>query len=133
MIDCENIIFNTIATAIRAVHGTVFVSGEYVDSPASFPAVTIVEQDNSVYVKMSTTELENHAEVMYECNVYSNKVSGKKSEAKAIADTVDTAFKGMGFTRKLKQPIPNLQDSKIYRITMRYEGIIDRENFVYQS
>lgn len=133
MIDVENIVHTTLKEALTEAYPSLSYSSEYVDAPAQFPAVTVVESDNRVYKKMSALEIENHAELTYDCNVYSNKASGRKTEAKAIAETLDTAFKNMGFTRRMKQPMPNLQDSRIYRIFLRYEGIVDTENIVYQG
>lgn len=51
IIDIESFLFSQIAGALRASYEGIFVSGEYVDSPAKFPAVTIVESDNSVLQK----------------------------------------------------------------------------------
>ena len=59
---------------------------------------------------------------MYECNVYSDKATGKKAEARAIAKLVDTTMQNMKFTRTFYQPLPNL-DRTIFRITMRWEAI----------
>lgn len=134
----ENIVFNSVKDAITAQYPALFtkpeqISSEYVDVPAGFPAVTIVEADNAVYQRMSTLEIENHALLTYDCNVYSNKSGGRKTEAKAIADALDAAFKSMGFTRRVKQPMPNLRDVRIYRIFLRYEGIVDQDNLVYQN
>mgnify|MGYP001192941776 CR=1 FL=1 len=47
MIDVESLIFSQVAEALRVAFPGIFVSGEYVDTPAKFPAVTIVESDNS--------------------------------------------------------------------------------------
>lgn len=127
----ENYVHTKLKAALTEKFPKIAYSSEYVDTPAQFPAVTVVEIDNRVYQRMSTLELENFAEVTYECNIYSNKTSGKKSEAKAIADTLDTAFKHMGYTRRLKQPLPN-QDSRIYRILLRYEAVVGTDHIVYQ-
>lgn len=137
MIDLENDIFTFVATAVRAAHPSANVISEYTENPASFPCVTIVEADNRVLQYMRTINIENAASVMYEANIYSNAVSGRKSEAKAIADTLDTAFENAGFTRTMREQIPNLRDSTIYRIVCRYEAVIGAEDgghfLVYQS
>ena len=124
MIDIENDVFTAVATALRTQYSGIHVAGENIAVPAKFPCVTIVESDNRVYQRMRTNTIENAAEVMYTVNVYSNKASGKKSEAKAIAATVDQIMELGGFTRTLKEQIPNERDSSIYRLVMRYEGIV---------
>ena len=65
MINVENEIYTIVATALREQFPGVFVSGEYVTAPASFPAVTLIESDNYVDVSMSTLNIENAVNVMY--------------------------------------------------------------------
>lgn len=109
------------------------MSGEYVDTPATFPTVTIIEADNAVVKRMRTSDIENAVSVMYEVNVYTNSVGYKKSEAKDIMSTVDEAFSKLGFTRITCNPISNLRDATIYRIVARYQAEIDRNLCVYQD
>lgn len=124
MIDVENIIFTRLATALRTAYNGISVYGEFVEVPASFPCVTIVEADNKVYERTrDLSGVEHHAQVMYEINVYSNKVSGKKSEAKAISNTIDGMMTDMLFTRTFRGQTPNI-DRTIYRITLRYQGVV---------
>lgn len=133
MIDIENEIFTEIATKLRSEFEGIFVSGEYVKSPSSFPAVSIVEFSNVVYRNTMDTHGEVHDRLTYEVNVYSNRATGKKSEAKAIVKTIDSVFVGKGFTRRVMSVIPNQQDSTIYRITARYSAIVSKEQTIYRS
>lgn len=137
MIDVENLVFTKIRSAIKSEYPDMLVSSETLDVPASFPCACIVEEDNSIYRNSQVfTGSENHVNLMYSVNVYTNNVSGKKSEAKKIIDIIDNAFRGIGFNRTMKNPIPN-RDSSIYRITARYEGIVANgqtigEDTIYQ-
>ena len=133
MIDLENDIFSAVATELRAQFSGVQVYGEYVETPARFPAVTIVEADNRVLTRMRTENIENAVSSMFEINVYSNKASGKKAEAKAIANAVDEKMSAIGYTRTFREQIPNLKDATIYRIVCRYEAVIDKNFVIYQS
>lgn len=133
MISPENIVFSTIATALREKYDGIFVSGEFTDLPAKFPAVTIVESDNSIVQRMRTTNIENAVSVMYEANVYTNTVGYKKSEAKDIMETVDDEFTKLGFARTMCNPVANLQDATIYRMVARYEATIDKDLWVYRT
>lgn len=133
MINIEYDIFTAVAQALRAAHAGIYVTEEYVSAPSKFPAVSIIEADNHVVPKMRTTNIENAAAVMYEVNIYSNKVSGKKAEAKAIADTLDAKFAEIGFTRTSMNQVPNWKDGSIYRIVCRYEAIVDKDLWVYQN
>ena len=133
MINLENEIFTIIAKAVRDAYPGAYVVGEYVKSPPKFPYVSIIEGDNTMYEKtQSSGSLENHASVMYEVNIYSNKTSGKKSECKAIASLIDNEFATLGFSRTMLQPIPNVEDATIYRMVGRYQGVVSKDKIVYR-
>ena len=124
MIDIENAVFTQIATALRTQFQSVSVYGEPVETPASFPCVTIVEADNAVlkYTR-DLSGVEHYAKVMYEINVYSNKANGKKTECKSISNYIDSIMTGLLFTRTFRGQTPNI-DRTIYRITLRYEAVV---------
>lgn len=133
MIDIENEMFTDVATKLRADFDGIYVSGEYVKSPSSFPAASIVETSNVVYQNTMDTQGEVHDLITYEVNVYSNKATGKKTEAKTIMACIDELFLAKGFRRRVMSTIPNQQDSTIYRITARYSAIVDKEKTIYRS
>ena len=133
MINVENEIFNIIAKAVRTAYPGAYVVGEYVKSPSRFPCVSIVEMDNRAYDKtQSSSSLENHADITYEVNIYSNKTSGKKSECRAIASLIDDEFATLGFSRTMLQPITNVEDATIYRILGRYMGVVSKDKKVFR-
>lgn len=133
MIDAENQIFSIVAGTLRSEFPGIFVSGEFTDLPAKFPAVTIEESDNAIVQRMRTTNIENAVAVMYEVNIYTNTVGYKKSEAKDILEVVDDEFSKMGFARILCNPVANLSDATIYRIVARYQASIDKDLWVYRA
>jgi len=138
MIDIENDIYDYVSKALLAAHSNVHVSGEYEPALSEFPAVTITESDNRVVERMRTTNVENAVRVMYETNVYSNKASGRKTQAKKIADSLDSIMLSIGFTRVVRTPVPNMADATIYRIVSRYEAQIgpaqeSGKYLIYQS
>lgn len=133
MINIETDLFSAISTKVRETYPDIYMSGEYVKSPTSFPAVSLVEMDNTVYTSTQTSnEIENHASLMYELDVYSNKTKGKKSECKAIAALIDTEMARFGFTRTMLQPIPNMDDATIYRIKGRYKAVVSKDKVIYR-
>ena len=133
MIDCENEIFSTIAKVVRGAYPSVFISGEYVKAPSKFPHVSLVEMSNTAYDRtQSSGGLENHASVMYEVNVYSNKTSGKKSECKAIAALIDNEMAALNFSRTMLQPFPNMDDATIYRMVGRYRAVASKDKKIYR-
>lgn len=133
MINVENEIFDTIANSVRNAYPSVSISGEYIRTPSKFPFVSLIEMSNTAYDRtQSSGGLENHASLMYEVNIYSNKTSGKKSECKKIASLIDNEFAALGFSRTMLQPIPNMDDATIYRMTGRYTAVISNDKKLYR-
>lgn len=133
MIDIEGSIFSIISERTREKYPNIFITGEYVKSPPTFPCVSIMETDNQVYRNTRSTDcIENHVQVFYEVNVYSNKVKRKKTECKEIIAFIDKQFEALGFTRTLLTTIPNEQDATIYRIVARYRAIVSKQNVIYR-
>lgn len=133
MIDAESEIYSAVYAGLVEKFPGLNVTGEYVPAPSDFPCVSIEEKENVPYLRSRTTDsVENHVSLLYEVNVYSNKQPGKKSEAKAIAAAVDEAFAKLGFERTMLNPIPNLADATIYRITGRYRAVMDNNRTVYR-
>ena len=133
IINIENEVFEAVSSVIRDKRPDVFVSGEYVRTPSKFPFVSLIEMSNTAYDRTQSSEgLENHASLMYEVNVYSNKKSGKKSECKAIAALIDNELAALGFSRTMLQPIPNMDDATIYRMTGRYTAVISKDKVVFR-
>ena len=133
MINIENAVFNQVATKVREVFPNIFMTGEYVKSPPTFPAVSLIETDNSTRADtVDSGSNENHANVMYEVNVYSNKTTGKKSECKEIITLIDDELLAMGFTRSTITPVPNEYDSTIYRMVARYRAAVSSDHKIYR-
>ena len=133
MIDAEQEIFSEISAKVRAKYPKIFMTGEYVSAPSSFPCVSLVEIDNATFRNSQTQSgQENHSAVTYELNVYSNKKTGKKAECKEIAAFIDRLLMERNFTRMLLEPIPNTQDATIYRMLGRYRAVIDKNHTIYR-
>ena len=133
MIDVENEVFDAVATDVRAKYPDIYMVGEYVKTPPKFPCVSLVEMDNQSYQRTEDSgSVENHASLIYEVNVYSNKTVGKKAECKAIAALIDERMLALGFARVMLQPIPNLDDATIYRMVGRYSAVISKDKVIYR-
>lgn len=127
MIDIEDIVFDRVAKTLAADFPNISVSSSYVESPSKFPHVSITQANNYVVRGYRTDKIENAVTVMFEINVYSNRVGDKKSECKKIMSVADEAMESMGFTRTMLNPIPNIADATIYRLVARYSGDVDVE------
>lgn len=124
MIDIENLVIDKVFRAVNSAYPNAVCYSEYVEIPEAFPCVTLYEADNRSYRPSDDNQLSDHqVSVMYECNVYSDKQTGKKAEAKAIADIVDAEMLSMKFSRNTRSQIPNI-DRTIYRVTMRFEAVV---------
>ena len=133
MIDIENQVFDRVARRVREQFPDIFMTGEYVMSPPSFPAASGVEMDNaSRESTVDSGSSENHANVMYEWNTYSNKTTGKKTECKAIMALIDEEMTAMGFVRSTLTPVPNEYDSTIYRMVGRYRAAVSTDHKIYR-
>ena len=133
MIDIQSELFTKIATAVRAQFPGIFVTPEYVSRPPVFPTVCIMEMENTVDRSyMDSDAVENCADLMYQVDVYSNRVQGKMDECRTIAAYVDAQFAHLGFVRAFMNPIPNLNDATIYRITARYRAVVDKNKYIYR-
>ena len=133
MIDIENQVFDRVAKRVREQFPNIFMVGEYVKSPSSFPAASLMEMDNSIRAStVDSASNEKHVDVMYEANVYSNKTTGKKSECKAIMALIDEEMTAMGFVRSTLTPVPNEYDSTIYRMVGRYRAAVSRDHKIFR-
>lgn len=133
MIDIEDELFRILATKLRAAYSNIYITGDYAIVPPKFPCVSIVEMDNTPYRRTQTQdEMENHATVMYEVDVFSNKTSGKKSECKAIIALIDEEMLRLGFDRTFLNPLPNQENTTVYRIKGRYVAVVSKDQVIYR-
>lgn len=133
MIDIEAEVFGIVSSDVRLKYPKVYMTGEYVKSPPSFPCVSLIETDNQVYRNTRDSGcIENHAQIQYEVNVYSNRTSGKKAECKEIISSIDSKMEKLGFTRTFMNPVPNEQDATIYRMIARYRAIVSKNKTIYR-
>jgi hypothetical protein len=133
MIDVENEVFSRVANKVRKEFPNIMMTSEYVKSPSSFPHASLEEKDNSSYTSTETSSCsENHVSVMYEVNVYSNKISGKKAECKKIIALIDKEMMAIGFNRVMLQPIPNIDDATVYRMLARYRAIVSKDKTFFR-
>lgn len=124
MIDIEPVLYNSVANQLYSAFGVeILVSDTYTEAPSKFPFVSVVEVDNAIYSPSVTLDrIENHARVSYQIDIFTNNPGTKKINSKTIAKVVDSIMVGMGFRRASSMQTPNI-DRKIYRYTLRYDGI----------
>lgn len=124
MIDIANVILRIVKEAVQAEYPNCDVLSYNPDTISKFPCVTVVEKDNSVYRRsQDNTSSENHAELVFEVQAYSNNTEGKKQEAKKLLSLADEAMLSNNFTRTLKSELPNA-DRSVYRLYASYTAIV---------
>ena len=132
MIDFENEVLTRVATDLSSSFPSCAFKGSTQYYPASFPSVTGEEADN--YTNAATEDSgsnDNYANVMYEFNVYSNKRTGKKEEARAIAGAISNSMSALGFTRTTMRPF-NDNNGSLYRIVLRFTAVIGTNGNIYR-
>ena len=127
MIDYENKIFGIVYTALMAYNNKIYVTKEKSAAPSSFPAVYVEETDSynpPQYQQISSYE-EIATRVVTTVEVYSNKSSGKRQEAKSILTVVDDALRRNGFRRTTKNylDLTDSNNNSIIRLLARYERL----------
>lgn len=132
MIDYSNEIFDKAAKHLRSVYEGIQVKGEYVATPSRFPTVTIDETRN-IPAHLDSGSKNKYASVTYRVQVFSNKESGKRAEARKIYAAADEIMQELGLVAKTYTTTPSIYNSEIYCITATYEGVIDIGGVIYRA
>ena len=114
MIDKENEVYTRVRERVLEAFPNVNMDSSYQPTPSGFPHVTLYQSD--AYTPNDLLD-------------YSNLTSGKKQECKKIMSIIDTVMQEMNMRRTILTPVPNLNDASIYRLTARYEGLVDAGGF----
>lgn len=131
MIDFSNEIFNAVAVHLRSVYPGIQVLGEYVDTPAKFPTVTIDEILN-VPDHLDSAAQNRYARVSYRIQVFCNG-EGKRRKAREIYSTTDALMQGFNLIAKTYTTTPAIYNSEIYSITATHEGVIGEDGVIYRN
>ena len=139
MIDAETTIYDSIVRKLKEKYtwaSKVRFANDYVQSPSSFPFVTLIERENRTDIQtMESSNTEVLAVLDYEVNVYTNSQARRKQEARRIASAVDAELLALGFRRRTMEQVPNLANASVYRILARYTAHIeegDNEFILYR-
>lgn len=123
MIDCEDIVFERVSSALRDRFDGIFITGvELTDVPPQFPATSIVQTNSEVNKRYSTFDsVENVDSEEYKFDVCSNLEGQKaaKDQTKEIIAVIDGVMCDLYYIRTFCQPIPSA-DNKYTRRVARY-------------
>ena len=130
MIDKENEVYTRVRERVLQEFPEATMDSSYQPVPSGFPHITLYQGDASVPQSLLDTSTHPKFEsLMFDVQVYSNKTNRKKQECKQIMEIIDTALSEMNMRRTILTPVPNLNDASIYRLTARYEVMVDAGGF----
>ena len=133
MIDIENEVYEMVEQAVTTQFPSVTMSDVYTRTATSFPFATLIMRTNVPWRRSRTTEnVENHAAVMFQAEVYSDKRSGKKAECKKIMQVIDREMARLGFTRNFYDFVENPDDATICRLVTRYQAVVSKDKVIYR-
>ena len=131
MIEYSSEVFNAVAVHLRSLHPGIQVVGEYVESPAQFPTVTLDEIQN-LPEHLDSAATNKYARVVYRSQIFCNG-EGKRQKARAIYDSLDQILMGVGLFAKTYTTTPAIYNSEIYCITATYEGVVGEDGVFYRN
>jgi len=123
MIDIENTVYTAVRDAVIALVPDCYITSEFTQKPENFPCVLFQMVDNHVYERTSDENVENHARVVFQIEVFTAFTEKKKSAAKTIFQVIDKVMSDMHFVRTTYATLPNM-DKTIFRITSRYRAVV---------
>lgn len=127
MIDLTNMII----TKLRQRLDITNVLSGYQPVVPSFPCITVEEQSNNVYRLTRDSSGNNHHEISYFIDIYTNG-NGRISKAKSLRGQVDSIIEDeFGLIRVSANVIPNYIDTNIYRYRLVYSGVISNDKTIY--
>lgn len=130
MIDREIQVFNRAYPSIAPLCANKrFVSTVITEPVTAFPAASLIEIDNRTVQRLQTsTPIENYVIVTYQLDVYATT----KSKCREVFTAADDAMIAMNFTRTSGQYINMPNNPQVFRYTVRYQAMIDREGNIYR-
>lgn len=132
MIDVFPLIYTAAASGLKAAHPDIKVTGEVSDQVAQFPCVQIEEYSN-VPIWQDNGDSSDYALLRYRVRVFSNSLTGKVSEARAILSTLDAVFEPLNLRRKSFVAQNGLYNNSAYRIEATYEVVSDKNGTLYRK
>lgn len=138
MIDIENRVATMVYNAIMdSDYSGAYVDSEKANVPPRFPAVYVIQTDSYEPRKArSSSRKEAFNRIAFDIEVYSNKASGKKSEAKAIMKIIDEVMTLDGFRRTALHFVDltdTTNNTVVARLLSRYTAQVDSEGRIYSA
>lgn len=125
-------IFNEMFTKLKTELSPLKIHSHYPEGDVVFPCVIVEELGNSTYETTTDTSGEKHNMVSIEVNIFT-VTSEKVTMAKTIRKQVDAVLGDFyGMNRDYSGSIPSFLDNNIYRYTLRYSCVVDKDKKLYR-
>lgn len=113
-------VYTYVRNAIVAAHSGAYVTARRELITAQFPAVYITEVNRVRAQQYATLANDDEQYIStVETEIFSNKQSGALDEAYSVLETIEGAFKRLGYFETFCEPIDNY-DPTVYRIIARF-------------
>lgn len=125
-------IYNEVYTKLKQELSPTLTLDGYPETTPEFPCVVIEELHNANYVESSDSGGDKHSAVSFEVNIFSTQPN-KKSKSRKLRKKVDSVLSDFyGMNRDYAGTLPSFLDNNIYRHTMRYSFVIDKDKKLYR-
>lgn len=113
-------VYTYVRNAIVASHSGAYVTGRREPVTKTFPAVRVIEMNRVRTQEFATLANDDDQYVStFEVEIFSNKQNNALEEAYSVLDTVESAFKRLGYFEIFSEPIDNI-DPSIFRVVARF-------------
>ena len=113
-------VYTYIRNAIVASHSGAYVTARIELVPKNFPAIHLTEMNRVRTERYATLANDDQQyDSTFQAEIFSNEQNGAVEEAYSILETVESAFKILGYFETFCEPIDNY-DPSVYRIIARF-------------
>lgn len=131
MISIFNELFTNITDLLKSSFTNIKTSSVYTNTPNSYPFVSMEEIDNAIYEQgIDDGNVENFVEVDFEINIYT-KGNKRKTDNNKILTKIDNYLSNLGLIRTNTYIVP-IADETLYRVVVRYNGVISSNKTIYR-
>ena len=113
-------VYSYVRNAIVASHSGAYVTARREPVPKNFPAIELTEMNRVRTERFATlANDDDQYDSTFQSEIFSNAQNGALEEAYSILETIESAFKRLGYFETYCQPIDNV-DPSIFRIISRF-------------
>lgn len=113
-------VYTYVRNAIVAAHSGAYVTARREPVSKTFPAIRLSEVNRTRPQSYATLANDDEQYVStFEVEIFCNEQSGALATAYSVLETIEDAFKRLGYFENYCQPVDNI-DPSVYRIVARF-------------